>query len=68
MAEMGKEGNTAHQPKGALTGGTRPGGLVVLNVLSSYLEWFGSGHGYRAAADILYPMLGFTLIFSSLIV
>ncbi len=41
---------------------------VVLNFLTSHLEWFGSGQVYRTAADILYSMLGFTLIFSSLIV
>ena len=41
---------------------------VVLNFLTSHLEWFGSGQVYRTSADILYSMLGFTLIFSSLIV
>jgi hypothetical protein len=41
---------------------------VVLNFLTSHLDWFGSGQAYRAAADILYSMLGFTIIFSSLFV
>ncbi len=41
---------------------------MVLNFLTSHLEWFGSGQVYRTAADILYSLLGFTLIFSSLIV
>ena len=41
---------------------------VVLNFLTSHLEWFGSGQVYRTAADILYSLLGFTIIFSSLIV
>jgi len=41
---------------------------VVMNVLTSHLEWFGSGHTYRAAADILYSILGFTIIFSSLFI
>ena len=43
------------------------GAWVVLNFLTSHLEWFGTGQRYRTAADILYSMLGFTLIFSSLI-
>ena len=41
---------------------------VVLNVLTGHLEWFGNGQAYRTAADILYSMLGFTIIFGSLIV
>jgi hypothetical protein len=44
------------------------GAWVVLNVLTSHLEWFGSGQRYRTAADILYSLLGFTIIFSSLII
>lgn len=44
------------------------GAWVVLNFLTSHLEWFGSGQRYRTVADILYSMLGFTLIFSGLIV
>jgi hypothetical protein len=44
------------------------GAWVTLNVLTSHLEWFGSGQTYQTAADILYSMLGFTLIFSSLII
>ena len=38
----------------------------LLNFLTSHLEWFGSGHTYRIVADILYPMLGLTIVFSSL--
>jgi hypothetical protein len=41
---------------------------VVLNFLTSHQEWFGTGQRYRTAADILYSLLGLTLIFSSLIV
>jgi hypothetical protein len=41
---------------------------VVLNFLTSHLEWFGSGQVYRTAADIFYSLLGFSIIFSSLIV
>ncbi len=41
---------------------------VVLNVLTSHLEWFGSGQRYRTAADILYSLSGFIIIFSSGIV
>jgi hypothetical protein len=44
------------------------GAWVVLNFLTGHLEWFGSGQVYRTAADILYSMLGFTIIFGSLIV
>jgi len=44
------------------------GAWVVLNFLTSRLEWFGSGQVYRTAADVLYTLLGFTLIFSSVIV
>ena len=40
----------------------------MLNFLTSHLEWFGSGQVYRTAADIFYSLLGFTIIFSSLIV
>jgi hypothetical protein len=51
----------------------RPAGIalgswVVLHFLTGHLEWFGSSQAYRTAADILYAMLGFTLIFSSLFV
>jgi hypothetical protein len=44
------------------------GAWVMLHFLTGHLEWFGSGQTYRTAADILYSMLGFTIIFSSLIV
>lgn len=41
---------------------------IVLNFLTSHLEWFGTGRFYRLSADILYSLLGFTILFSSLIV
>ncbi len=41
---------------------------VLLNVMTSHLEWFGSGSAYRAAAATFYPMLGMTIAFSSLFV
>jgi hypothetical protein len=48
--------------------GVALGVWVLLNVMTSHLEWFGSGHAYRAAAAILYPMLGITIALSSLFV
>jgi len=39
---------------------------VLLNFLTSHLEWFGSGYTYRIAADILYPLLGIAIVFGSL--
>jgi len=39
---------------------------VLLNIITSHLEWFGSGHIYRIAAAILYPLFGITIVFSSL--
>jgi hypothetical protein len=41
---------------------------TLLNVTTSHLEWFGSGRVYRAAATILYPMLGITIEFSSVFI
>lgn len=38
---------------------------VLLNFLTSHLEWFGTGHTYLIAANILYTMLGITILFSS---
>jgi len=69
MAEMIERKNV--QPfsqRVLLPAGIALGVWVVLNILTSHLEWFGSGHSYRTAADILYSMLGFTIIFSSLII
>lgn len=51
-----------------LPAGIALGVWVALNFLTSHLEWFGSGQAYRTAADILYSLLGFTIIFSSWIV
>lgn len=44
------------------------GAWILLNVLTSHLEWFGNGSGYRAAANVLYPLLGMTLIGSGIFV
>jgi hypothetical protein len=44
------------------------GAWVTLNVLTSHLEWFGNGQVYRIGADIFYSLLGFSIIFSSVIV
>jgi len=47
--------------------GVALGAWVLLNIMTSHLEWFGSGQTYRTAAAILYPLLGVTITFSSLI-
>jgi hypothetical protein len=44
------------------------GAWILLNGLTSHLGWFGSGSGYRAAADVLYPLLGITITGSSIFV
>lgn len=44
------------------------GAWWVLNFLTSHLEWFGKGQFYRLAADTLYSLLGFVIIFGGLIV
>ncbi|MEW6186636.1 MAG: hypothetical protein AB1585_12955, partial [Thermodesulfobacteriota bacterium] len=53
---------------GLLPIGVVLGVWFVLNFLTDHLEWFGTGSFYRFAADILYVLLGFTILFSSLIV
>ena len=67
MAEMiEKKGKQPFSRRVLLPALAALGVWVLLNFLTSHLEWFGSGHIYRIAADFLYPMLGFTIVFSSL--
>jgi len=67
MAEMiEKKGKKPFSHRVLFPVGVAFGAWVLLNFLTSHLEWFGSGNTYRAAADILYPMLGLTIVFSSL--
>ena len=68
MAEIIEEGRKKpFSRRVLLPAGVALGVWVLLNFLTSHLEWFGSGHTYRIAADILYPMLGLTIVFSSLL-
>ncbi|MCK9364041.1 MAG: hypothetical protein M0P74_10665 [Syntrophales bacterium] len=48
--------------------GVALGVWVLLNGLTSHLEWFGNGGGYRAAAAVLYPLLGISITCSSIFV
>jgi hypothetical protein len=41
---------------------------VLLHVMASHLEWLGSGQICRTAAAILYPLLGITIVLSSVLV
>lgn len=67
MAEIiEKKGKQPFSRRVLFPAGLALGAWVLLNFLTSHLGWFGSGHAYRAAADILYPMLGITIVFSSL--
>jgi hypothetical protein len=44
------------------------GAWILLNGLTSHPGWFGNGSGYRAAADVLYPLLGITITGSGIFV
>jgi len=69
MAKMaGRKGIQPFSRRVLLPAGIALGVWVMLNVLTSHLEWFGRGQTYRTAATILYPLLGLTIIFSSLFV
>jgi hypothetical protein len=48
--------------------GVALGAWVLLNCLTSHLVWFGNGSGYRAAAAVLYPLLGITITGSGIFV
>ncbi len=67
MAEMiEKKGKHPFSRRVLLPAGVALGVWVLLNFLTSHLECFGIGHTYRIAADILYPLLGITIVLSSL--